>query len=229
MRCPWKIPCATPAWGAWSLLTMSHPSRTECVGHPAVTLGDEARPQLHLLVQMGNFVWCCVCEARAAKFAKKRGEPCLGRPRTQEYARSMRLLLTGWHSKESRFLGSCSPRKHGQSGDGTIKESTWPKLEGASSDRRSAAPVRHLLLVTGEIKWCWKCGARVKKDSAPRLPLKTACSGAPRTKECERALFLLAKGEHPKSSVFVGLPSHIRDEEWSAWVERHGSLPYLLA
>ena len=28
MRCPCKIPCATPAWGAWSLLTMSHPSQT---------------------------------------------------------------------------------------------------------------------------------------------------------------------------------------------------------
>ena len=26
MRSPLKIPCATPAWGAWSLLTMSHPS-----------------------------------------------------------------------------------------------------------------------------------------------------------------------------------------------------------
>ena len=26
MRSPWKIPCATPAWGAWSLWTMSHPS-----------------------------------------------------------------------------------------------------------------------------------------------------------------------------------------------------------
>ena len=27
MRSPWKIPCATPAWGAWSLWTMSHPSQ----------------------------------------------------------------------------------------------------------------------------------------------------------------------------------------------------------
>ena len=26
MRSPWKIPCATPASGAWSLWTMSHPS-----------------------------------------------------------------------------------------------------------------------------------------------------------------------------------------------------------
>ena len=27
MRSPLKIPCATPAWGAWSLWTMSHPSQ----------------------------------------------------------------------------------------------------------------------------------------------------------------------------------------------------------
>ena len=27
MRSPWKIPCATPGWGAWSLWTMSHPSQ----------------------------------------------------------------------------------------------------------------------------------------------------------------------------------------------------------
>ena len=27
VRSPWKIPCATPAWGAWSLWTMSHPSQ----------------------------------------------------------------------------------------------------------------------------------------------------------------------------------------------------------
>ena len=29
MRSPLKIPCATPAWGAWSLWTMSHPSQKE--------------------------------------------------------------------------------------------------------------------------------------------------------------------------------------------------------
>ena len=70
---------------------------------------------------------------------------------------------------------------------------------------------KHLLLKTGEIKWCWKCGARVEQDSAPRLLLKTACCGAPRTKEYERALPLLGKGQHPKSSVFVGHPSRISD------------------
>ena len=80
-------------------------ARTECVGHPAVALGDEARPQLHLLVQTGSFVWCCRCAARAAKFAKRLGELCLGRPRSQEYARSIRLS-NGWHPKENRFLGS---------------------------------------------------------------------------------------------------------------------------
>ena len=37
---------------------------------------------------------------------KKLGEPCVGHPRTQEYARSIRLLSSGWHQKENRFLGS---------------------------------------------------------------------------------------------------------------------------
>ena len=85
---------------------------------------------------------------------------------------------------------------------------------------------KHLLLATGQIKWCWKCGARVEKDSAPRLLLKTACSEAPRTKEYERALSMLGKGQHPKSSVFLGPPSCIGDEEWGTWQERHGSLPF---
>ena len=29
MRSPWKISCATPAWGAWSLWTMSHSSQRQ--------------------------------------------------------------------------------------------------------------------------------------------------------------------------------------------------------
>ena len=37
MRCPWKIPCATPAWGAWSLWTMSHSSQN-LYGHPLAGL-----------------------------------------------------------------------------------------------------------------------------------------------------------------------------------------------
>ena len=81
-------------------------ARTECVGHLAMTLGEQARPQCHLLAQTGSFVWCCRCGARAAKFAKKLGEPCVVHPRTQEYARSIRFLTSGWHPKESRFLGS---------------------------------------------------------------------------------------------------------------------------
>ena len=79
--------------------------RTESVGHP-MTLGEHARPQCHFLAQIGSFVWCCRCGARAAKFAEKLGEPCVGHPRSQEYARSVRLLWSGWHPKENRFLGS---------------------------------------------------------------------------------------------------------------------------
>ena len=29
MRCPCQTPCATPAWGAWSLPTTSHPSQNK--------------------------------------------------------------------------------------------------------------------------------------------------------------------------------------------------------
>ena len=52
--------------------------RTECVGHPATALGEHARPQCHLLAQTGSFLWCFRCGARAAKFAKKLSEPCVG-------------------------------------------------------------------------------------------------------------------------------------------------------
>ena len=41
MRSPLKIPCATPAWGAWSLWTMSHPSQK---GH---THKDTRQKQQH--------------------------------------------------------------------------------------------------------------------------------------------------------------------------------------
>ena len=81
-------------------------ARTECIGHPATALGQHARPQCHLLAQTGSYVWCCTCGARAAKFAKKLGEPCVGHPRSQEYARSIRLLSSFWHPKENRYLGS---------------------------------------------------------------------------------------------------------------------------
>ena len=54
--------------------------------------------------------------------------------------------------------------------------------------------------------------------------LKTACSGAPRTKEYERALSLLGKGQHPKSSAPARLPSPITDEEWDQRHQDHGNL-----
>ena len=102
------------------------------------------------------------------------------------------------------------------------------RLRTADAQPTNPDDKKHLLLKTGEIKWCWKCGARVERDSAPRLLLKTACSGAPRTKEYERALSLLSKGQHPKSSVFVGLPSPISDEEWDQWHQDHGNLFFCL-
>ena len=66
--------------------------------------------------------------------------------------------------------------------------------------------------------------------SAPRLllKLKTAWSGAPRTKEYERALSLLGKGQHPKSSVFIGQLEPISDAEWDQWHQDHGNLFFSL-
>ena len=87
---------------------------------------------------------------------------------------------------------------------------------------------KHLLPRSGEVKWCWRCGARVERNSAPRLLLKTACSGAPRTKEHERALSLLGKGQDPKSPVFTGRPTPISDEEWDQWHQDQGNLFFCL-
>ena len=80
-------------------------ARTECVQRPATALGEHARPQCHLLAQTGSLMWCCRCGARAAKLAKKLGQPCVWHPRTQEYARRIRLLSSRCHPKENCFLG----------------------------------------------------------------------------------------------------------------------------
>ena len=102
------------------------------------------------------------------------------------------------------------------------------RLRMAEAQPTNPDDKKHLLLKSGEIKWCWKCGACVERDSAPRLLLKAACSGAPRTKEYERALSLLGKGQHPRSPVFVGHPSPISDAEWDLWHQDHGNLFFCL-
>ena len=115
-------------------------------------------------------------------------------------------------------------------------ELVMPMLEGGtgrgelSSGKQWTNPddKKHLLLRSGEVKWCWRCGAPFERNSAPRLLLKTACSGAPRTKEYERALSLLGKRLHPKSSVLKGRPTPVSDEEWEQWHESHGSLFFCL-
>ena len=55
-------------------------------------------------------------------------------------------------------------------------------------------------------------------DTAPRLLLKTACSGAPRTKEYERALSLLGKGQHPRRFVCTRHPSPISDQNGTSGI-----------
>ena len=179
-------------------------------------------------------MWCCRCGARAAKFAKKLGEPCVGHP----YARSIRLLSSGWHPKENRYLGapklftaqawarwrqSYQGDHCGRAGLAELGR-TVIRLRMAEAQPTNPDDKKHLLLRLGEVKWCWRFGARVKRNSAPRLLLKTAWSGAPRTKEYERALTLFGKGQHPKSSQFKGHPTPISDEEWGQWQEDHGKL-----
>ena len=82
-------------------------ARTECVGHPATTLQEQARPQCHLLAQTGRFR--VVLQVRS-KGIQLREEACrVVRGATevsQAYARSIRLLWSSWHPKENRFLGS---------------------------------------------------------------------------------------------------------------------------
>ena len=91
------------------------------------------------------------------------------------------------------------------------------RLRMAEAQPTNPDDKKHLLLRSGDVKWCWRCGAcgaRVERNSAPRMLLKTACSGAPRTKEYERALSLLDNGQHPKRSALKGHPSPIADAEW---------------
>ena len=172
-------------------------ARTECVGHPATALGEHARPQCHLLAQTGGFVWCCRCGARAGKFAKKLGEPCVGHPRIQEYARSVRLLSSGWHPKENRFLGS--PKLFtaqawarwrqsyegdncGRAGLAELRQ-TVTGLRMAEAKPTNPDDKKHLLLRSGEVKWCWRCGARVERNSRAktvaenRVQWRSSCQG----------------------------------------------------
>ena len=91
---------------------------------------------------------------------------------------------------------NCSLRMYGQGGGKVTKGRTvtglgWQeviRLRMAEAQPTHPDDKKHLLFKSGEVKWCWKCGARVERDSAPRLLLKTACSGTLRTKEYERAV-----------------------------------------
>ena len=106
-----------------------------------------------------QFVWCCRCGARAAKFAKKLGEPCVGHPRSQEYARNIRLLSSGWHSKDhDASVGQVAAKL--PRGQQAVIRLRMTEAQPTNPDDK-----KHLLLKAGEIKWCWKCGARVERDT----------------------------------------------------------------
>ena len=127
--------------------------------------------------------------------------------------------------KENVFLGS--PKlftaqawaRWRHSNQGTVI-----RLRTAQAQPTDLNDKKHLLLRSGEVRR----GARVERNSAPRLLLKTACSGATRTKEYERALSLPGKGQHPKSAVLQGRPTPISDEDWDKWHESHSKLFFCL-
>ena len=91
------------------------------------------------------------------------------------------------------------------------------RIRMAEAQLADSVDKKHLLLKTSEV------GAgdvvRALNGTALRELLKTACSGALRAKECERALTLLGRGQHPKSSCVIGLPTPISDEKWEQWQE----------
>ena len=141
-------------------------ARTECVEHPA---GHSVISLLSGEVLCG----CCRCGAAAAKFAKKLGEPCVEQLRSQEYARSIPLLSSGWHPKDNRFHGSPKlftlqawARWRPSVQETTAIKLGWPSpgehWSSSALQKRRAAPSdrKYFLLKTGEIKWCWRCGAR---------------------------------------------------------------------
>ena len=144
-------------------------------------LGQHARPQCHLLAQTSSIVWCCRSGARAAKFAKKLGEPCVGHPRSQEYARSIRLLSSGWHPKENRFLGS--PKlftaqawvrwRQSYQGDNCNRAGLAElrqaviRLRMAEAQPTNPDDKKHLFLKSGEVKWRWRMWS-ARRTGTPR-------------------------------------------------------------
>ena len=113
-------------------------ARTECVGHPATTLGEHAKPQFHLLALTGSFVWCCRCEARAAKFAKKLGEPSVGHRELERVREAFACCRVVGIPKRIDFLvrRNFSRCKHGQGGGKATKGTTATGLGWLSSGRQ---------------------------------------------------------------------------------------------
>ena len=147
------------------------------VGHPAMTPGEHARPQCHLLAQTCSFVWC---GARAAKFAKKLGEPCVGHPRTQEskalacyraagiqrkiaFGSPKLFTMQAWARWRRSYQGNHCDR----AGLVELRQMVI-RLCMAEAQPTNPDDKKHLLLKSGEVKWCWRCGARVERNSAPR-------------------------------------------------------------
>ena len=73
--------------------------------------------------------------------------------------------------------------------------------QGDNCDRAGLAELKHAVDRL-RIAKAQPTDHAAERDSAPRVLLKTACSGAPRVREYERAQTLLGTGQHPRCSVF---------------------------
>ena len=177
-------------------------ARKECIGHPATagtarmtTMSPPGTDwQLCVVLQ----VWCESSQVRKETWRTVCWASEISRVRTKHpfavgWLASQRESIS-WITKtvHEASMGEVAAKLH-RAGSSELKQAVI-RLRTADAQPTNPDDKKHLLLKTVEIKWCWKCGARVERDSAPRLLLKTACSGAPRTKEYERALSLLGKG-----------------------------------
>ena len=213
------------------------------MGHSATAQGEQARPTV-VTFRLRRAVLCGVAG------------PEKGQPSSRRSLATRVSGIRGLKSVHEAFAchrAAGIPRKiafldHPSCLQAQAWARWWQSYQGDNCDRAGLAELRqtvirlrmaeaqptepndkkHLLLRSREVKWCWRCGARVERNSAPRLLLKTACSGAHRTKEHERALSFIGKGQRPKSSEFIGHPTPISDEEWERWHESHGSLFFCL-
>ena len=144
--------------------------------------------------------------------------------RTIRELKSMHEAFACFRPKENRFLGS--PKLFTAQAWAMWRQSyqvdncdraglaelgqTVMRLRMAEAQPTNPDDKKHLLPRSGEVTWCWRCGARVERNSAPRLLLKTA------SRQTEEPCVYRATDP-------------ISDEEWNQWHQDHCNLFFLSA